>query len=42
MFKDAGAKTRWLGGALTVNAAAYIKWSDVQQGRIGVCLQRSF
>ena len=35
---EAGAKTRWLGGALTVNAAAYyIKWSDVQQGRTLPC-----
>ncbi len=30
---EGGAKTRWLNGALTVNAAAYyIKWSGVQQG----------
>jgi iron complex outermembrane recepter protein len=35
---EAGAKTRWLNGALTVNAAAYyIKWSDVQQGRTLPC-----
>ena len=35
---EAGAKTRWLDGALTVNAAAYyIKWSDVQQGRTLPC-----
>jgi iron complex outermembrane receptor protein len=35
---EAGAKTRWLDGALTVNAAAYyIKWSDVQQGRTLDC-----
>jgi len=30
---EAGAKTRWLDEALTVNAAVYyIRWSDVQQG----------
>jgi outer membrane receptor protein involved in Fe transport len=35
---EAGAKTRWLNGALTVNAAAYyIKWSDVQQGKTLDC-----
>jgi outer membrane receptor protein involved in Fe transport len=35
---EAGAKTRWLDGALTVNAAAYyIKWSDVQQGKTLDC-----
>ncbi len=35
---EGGAKTRWLGGALTVNAAAYyIRWSDVQQGRTLPC-----
>jgi outer membrane receptor protein involved in Fe transport len=35
---EAGAKTRWLNGALTVNAAAYyIQWSDVQQGRTLPC-----
>jgi outer membrane receptor protein involved in Fe transport len=35
---EAGAKTRWLNGALTVNAALYyIKWSDVQQGRTLPC-----
>jgi iron complex outermembrane receptor protein len=35
---EAGAKTRWLDGAVTVNAAAYyIKWSDVQQGKTLAC-----
>lgn len=35
---EIGAKTRWLGDALTVNAAAYhIKWSDVQQGETLPC-----
>ena len=35
---EGGAKTRWLNGALTVNAAAYyIKWSAVQQGRTLPC-----
>jgi iron complex outermembrane receptor protein len=35
---EAGAKTRWLDGALSLNAAAYyIKWSDVQQGRTLPC-----
>jgi outer membrane receptor protein involved in Fe transport len=35
---EAGAKTRWLDGALTVNAAAYyIKWKDVQQGKTLAC-----
>lgn len=35
---EIGGKTRWLDGALTVNAAAYyIKWSDVQQGRTLDC-----
>ncbi len=35
---EVGAKTRWLDGALTANAAAYyIKWSDVQQGRTLPC-----
>jgi iron complex outermembrane recepter protein len=35
---ETGAKTRWLDGALTVNAAAYyIKWSDVQQGKTLPC-----
>jgi outer membrane receptor protein involved in Fe transport len=35
---ELGAKTRWFGGALTVNAAAYyIKWSDVQQGETLPC-----
>jgi outer membrane receptor protein involved in Fe transport len=30
---EAGAKTRWFGGALNVNAAAYyIRWNAVQQG----------
>jgi iron complex outermembrane receptor protein len=35
---EAGAKTRWLDGALTANAAAYyIKWSNVQQGETLPC-----
>jgi iron complex outermembrane receptor protein len=35
---EAGAKTRWLDGAVTVNAAAYyIKWSNVQQGETLPC-----
>jgi outer membrane receptor protein involved in Fe transport len=35
---EAGAKTGWFNGALTVNAAAYyIKWSDVQQGETLPC-----
>jgi iron complex outermembrane receptor protein len=35
---EAGGKTRWLDGALTVNAAAYyIKWSNVQQGETLPC-----
>jgi outer membrane receptor protein involved in Fe transport len=35
---EGGAKTRWLNGALTVNAAAYyIKWSGVQQGETLPC-----
>jgi iron complex outermembrane receptor protein len=35
---EAGAKTGWFGGALTVNAAAYyIKWSAVQQGETLPC-----
>lgn len=35
---EGGAKTRWLDGALTLNAAAYyIKWSGVQQGRTLSC-----
>ena len=35
---ELGAKTRWLEGALTVNAAAYyIKWKDVQQGETLPC-----
>lgn len=30
---ELGGKTRWLGGALVANGAAYyIKWNDVQQG----------
>jgi outer membrane receptor protein involved in Fe transport len=35
---EVGGKTRWLGGALQVNAAAYyIKWNDVQQGQTLPC-----
>jgi outer membrane receptor protein involved in Fe transport len=35
---EIGGKTRWLNGALTVNATAYyIKWSDVQQGETLPC-----
>ena len=35
---ELGGKTRWLDGALTVNAAVYyIKWSDVQQGETLPC-----
>jgi outer membrane receptor protein involved in Fe transport len=35
---ELGGKTRWLGGALQVNAAAYyIKWNDVQQGQTLPC-----
>lgn len=35
---EAGAKTRWLDGALTLNGAAYyIKWSNVQQGETLPC-----
>jgi outer membrane receptor protein involved in Fe transport len=35
---ELGGKTRWLGGALTVNAAVYyIKWKDVQQGETLPC-----
>lgn len=35
---ELGTKTRWLDGALTVNAAGYhIKWSDVQQGETLPC-----
>lgn len=35
---EIGGKTRWLDGALQVNAAAYyIKWSDVQQGQTLPC-----
>ncbi|HEY8052519.1 MAG: TonB-dependent receptor [Steroidobacterales bacterium] len=35
---EAGGKTRWLGGALTLNGAVYyIKWSDVQQGETLPC-----
>jgi outer membrane receptor protein involved in Fe transport len=35
---EVGGKTRWLGGALQVNAAAYyIKWKDVQQGETLPC-----
>ncbi len=35
---EAGAKTRWLDEALTVNAAVYyIRWSDVQQGETLPC-----
>ncbi len=35
---EIGGKTRWLDGALQVNAAAYyIKWSDVQQGETLPC-----
>jgi outer membrane receptor protein involved in Fe transport len=35
---ELGGKTRWLGGALTVNAAVYyIKWSEVQQGETLPC-----
>ena len=35
---EVGAKTRWFGGAVTVNAAAYyIKWNDVQQGETLPC-----
>ena len=35
---EAGAKTRWLDGALTANAAVYyIKWNDVQQGETLPC-----
>jgi len=35
---EVGGKTRWLNGALTVDAAAYyIKWSDVQQGETLPC-----
>ena len=35
---EAGAKTRWLNGAVTLNGAAYyIKWSDVQQGKTLPC-----
>ena len=35
---EAGAKTRWLGGAITINGAVYyIKWSDVQQGKTLPC-----
>lgn len=35
---EVGGKTRWLNGALQVNAAAYyIKWNDVQQGETLPC-----
>jgi len=35
---ELGAKTRWLDGALTLNAAVYyIKWKDVQQGETLPC-----
>ena len=35
---EIGGKTRWFGGALTVNAALYyIKWKDVQQGETLPC-----
>ena len=35
---ELGGKTRWLGGALQVNGAAYyIKWKDVQQGKTLPC-----
>jgi iron complex outermembrane recepter protein len=35
---ELGAKTRWLDGALTANAAVYyIKWSGVQQGETLPC-----
>lgn len=35
---EAGAKTRWLEGAVTLNGAVYyIKWSDVQQGKTLPC-----
>jgi outer membrane receptor protein involved in Fe transport len=35
---EAGAKTRWFGGALTVNGAAYyLKWNGVQQGETLPC-----
>jgi outer membrane receptor protein involved in Fe transport len=35
---EVGGKTRWLNGALTVNASVYyIKWSDVQQGETLPC-----
>ena len=35
---EAGAKTRWLEGSITVNGAVYyIKWSDVQQGKTLPC-----
>ncbi len=35
---ELGAKTRWLDGALTLNAAVYyIRWKDVQQGETLPC-----
>jgi outer membrane receptor protein involved in Fe transport len=36
---EVGAKTRWLGGRIVVNAAAYdMEWSDIQQAvRLPVC-----
>ena len=35
---ELGAKTRWMDGALTANAAAYyIRWSNIQQGRTLPC-----
>ena len=35
---ETGAKTRWLDGALTANAAVYyIKWNNVQQGETLPC-----
>jgi outer membrane receptor protein involved in Fe transport len=35
---EIGAKTGWLGGAMTINAAAYyIRWNDIQQGRTLPC-----
>ena len=35
---ELGGKTRWLDGALTVNAAVYyIRWKDVQQGETLPC-----
>ncbi len=35
---EAGAKSGWFGGAMTVNAAAYyIHWNEIQQGRTLPC-----